>query len=282
MAGRKKKYIEPAKAGWMMTFADLVTLMFTFFVLLLSMAVIDERSKLVVLGSVNRHFGFEENSSFNPTESEHRTHLNEPGAMDLPQDELASLRNKVFDRNEDLDFQENKFVQILSINERVLFTQGGTELSPEGVDLLDTFLPYFQRIEHPLLIAGHTASRREEEGDSYTVSLNEKELDTTWLLSFKRATSIYKHLINRGVPADKIMVEAFGQFHPRYTNNTPEGRHKNRRVDIVLDKRNRAWIEKMEQMQKTGEIPKEAPIHYVGGFRFDLTMPGERTGGEDQ
>ena len=261
--------------AWLITFSDLMTLLLTFFVLLLSMAVIDERAKRVVLGSVSQAFGFGEQVA-NPLADDAGNKRHEPGSMEGHTDDLAALRDMVFDdTSKDLDFRENKYVQILSINDEVLFTPGTTALSQEGVLLLDRIVPYLQHMRHPLLVAGHTASRRDEERESYSVDLDGKGVDSTWPLSFDRALSVYRHLTERGISPGNLSLEAFGQYHARYTNNTPEGRSKNRRVDLVLDKRNREWIDKVEGLRQK---EPEQTEHYYKGFRFDLSMPG--SGGE--
>lgn len=274
MARRKKDAEEGGQPAWLVTFSDLMTLLLTFFVLLLSMAVIDERAKRVVLGSVTRAFGAGERI-FNPMASSTANTATEPGVMSGSPDDLAPLRDMVYDdTNKDLNFQENKYVQIFSINDRVLFRPGEARLSDRGVQLLDSILPYLQHIEYPLLVAGHTAVRRDEEGAAtYRVEENRSGADSTWAVSFHRALAVYKHLALRGVSTDRLSLEAFGQYHPRSTNNTAAGRQKNRRVDLVLDKRNLEWIKKVEALR---EAPAPAkPETYFKGFRFDLSIPGK-------
>jgi chemotaxis protein MotB len=270
MARRKKSGSDGGDPPWLITFSDLMTLLLTFFVLLLSMSVIDERSKLVVLGSVTKQFGIA-SSIFNPRSTQTKRSLREPGAMNLPQDDLAPLRDMLYeDVEKDLNFMENKYVQILSINDQVLFTPGSVTLSPRGIVLLDRLVPYLQHIAHPLLVAGHTAMRRDEES-SYAVNRQEGMPDSTWRLSFQRALSVYSHLKERGIDPGKLSLEAFGQFHPRYSNIAPESRQKNRRVDLVLDKRNLEWIRKVESLREPEAVKSE---HYYKGFRFDVTVPG--------
>lgn len=252
-----------------------MTLLLTFFVLLLSMAVIDERAKLMVIGSVSGSFG-EGERLFNPMGKRSDYSAREPGVMDLPERDLAPLRDMLYDDVEkDLKFMENKYVQILSINDQVLFSPGGTDLSPQGELLLDRLMPYLQQIGYPLLVAGHTAPRRDEEA-SYAVVLQPGVLDSTWALSHQRALAVYRHFLERGMDPGKLSLEAFGQFRPRYTNNTPEGRRKNRRVDLVLDRRNLEWIRKVESLR---EAAPAATDHFYKGFKFDLTMPGENPPG---
>jgi chemotaxis protein MotB len=273
MARRKDRGKTISDTLWLVTFTDMMTLLLTFFVLLLSMAVIDERARRVVLGAVSHGFGLKADIS-TPLSSGQSVSIVEPGPMDLSPRDLAALRDKIFDdASQDLDFQENKYVQILSINEQVLFQPGQTGLSAGGVLLLDRLLPYLQNLEHPLLVAGHAGPRRDEEGSGYLVNFSDQGMDGTWLLSFQRSSAVYRQLISRGIPPEKLIMEAFGQFHPRYANTTPEGRQKNRRVDLVLDKRNREWIRRIQAMQDTGEVSRQAPIHYYKGFKFDLSLP---------
>ena len=258
--------------AWLITFSDLMTLLLTFFVLLVSMAVIDERAKREVLGSVSRYFGFGETIR-NPTAPPGRLDLMEPGRMDLPQEDLEPLRDRVFDDStKDLSFQENKYVQIFSISDEVLFRPGGTELSEKGMTMLNRLMPYLQRIEYPLLVAGHAGLPRDEEGKRYNVTLDAAKLDATWLVSFRRAMSVYRYLTEQGIAPQRLSLEAFGQYHARFTNNTPEGRSKNRRVDLVLDRRNQEWIDKVEQQKQTQ--PPEITKYTFQGFHFDLQVPG--------
>ncbi len=269
MARRKKpKGGDGGDPAWLITFSDLMTLLLTFFVLLLSMAVIDERAKREVLGSVSRAFASGARV-FNPLTNSQENTAREPGVMQ--EKDMAPMRDMLFDDVEkDLNFQENKYVQIFSINDQVLFKQGSTILSEKGIELLDRILPYMQRMEYPLLVAGHTAARRDEENaEQYRVE-TKQEPDSTWALSFHRALAVYRHFIERGLNPAKLSLEAFGQYHPRYTNNTPEGRQKNRRVDLVLDKRNQEWAQKVEELRE--KDPPAAQMYYRG-FKFDLTLP---------
>ena len=272
MARKKKPRAGESDPAWLMTFTDLMTLLLTFFVLLISMTVIDERAKLVVLGSVSRVFGSGQDL-FNPlarVDPARRARI-EPGAMEGEPNDLDPIRDMLFDDvNKDLDFQQNRFVQIVSINDDVLFDPGGYTLRESGVAQLDRLLPYLQRINYPLLIAGHTSVPREEV-KNYAVVKEELGMDQTWLISFRRAHAVYSHLVYRGIDPHSLSLEAFGQFRPRFSNNTPEGRRRNRRVDLVLDRRNLEWIHKVEELRE--DVPVQQDTHFKG-FRFDLTVPG--------
>ncbi len=274
MARHKKQAVAGKNPVWLITYSDLMTLLMTFFVLLVSMSVIDERAKKTALGSVSRHFAFGRALTNLTSKTDAAGSFDAPGRMeDVPAEDLDPLRDMVFDEQEkDLDFQENRYVQIFSINADVLFEQGGFELTRRGRELLDKVVPYLQRVEYPLLVAGHTSARRDEEGDKYSPDFDPTHLDPTWLLSFRRSHAVYRHFTERGVLEKRLTLEAFGQFHPRFSNDTPDGRKKTRRVDLVLDKRNLAWIRRVEELRaREPEVPRE--YHYQG-FEFNLDMPG--------
>ena len=275
MAREKKERQPEGMPAWLITFSDLMTLLLTFFVLLVSMSVIDERYKLEVLGSVARQFGVGE-TFLNPTAPAGKLNVQEPGKMDLPAEDLELLRDKIFDDStKDLNFQENKYVQIFSINSEVLFREGATQLSDKGITLLDKLVPYLLEIPYPLMVAGHTTTLRDEESQNYVVSFNKLVLDASWMLSLRRAMAVYSHFSLRGMSPARLSMEGFGQFRPKASNNTPEGRAANRRVDLVLDKRNLEWAKKVDRLRENA--PPEQTDLYFKGFRFDLTMPGQNT-----
>ena len=282
MAKRKKKQEEGGGASWLITFSDMMTLMLTFFVLLVSMAVTDERRKLIVLTSVTGAFG-EGQGNLNPASKENTQQIVDPGPMDLNTNDLSPLKDLLWeDEQEDLNFQENQYVQIFSISEDVLFEPGTTQLSRRGMVLLNRIMPWLMRIKHPLLLAGHTSALRDEAGVDYEVSFSrDKELSPTWNISFMRVMSIYSYLKRRGIPSDNMMVEAFANYHPRWSDNTPKGRKKNRRVDIVLDKRNMQWIKKLEKL--THEAPAKKQQFDFKDFKFNLKVRegGAQLSGED-
>lgn len=256
--GRKEKVEEPeGQPAWLVTFSDMMTLMLTFFVLLVSMSVMDERRKLVVLGSIIGTFGVGKQGFDALSQKDLKTTV-EPGPMELDINDLEPLREMIWeDISEDLNFSENKFVQVFSIPDDVLFEPGQAEIKPEGKAILESALPVLLQVETPLLLAGHTSTLREEEGYEYRVEDLDQPMDSSWKLSFYRVMAVYRFLLDAGVSTDMLRVEAFGRFHPRFSDTTAKGRRKNRRVDIILDKRNARWQEQLEYMQKPSGPPQE-------------------------
>ncbi|MDR0827873.1 MAG: OmpA family protein [Desulfovibrio sp.] len=283
----------PAATGqslWLLTYSDLVTLIFTFFVLFIAASSIDEKAKIAAVNSLSTSFASGKNSA-----QEHRpltpspprpggeTQANNSIARNPEspfqnnavagniENDLSPARSLIFEENGvDLDFQENKHLQVLSVGADALFRPGSSALSTDGITLLDKVLPYLRDLEYPLLVAGHASPRRDEEGKNYTVDIENRDMDSTWSLSFQRALAVYRRLTERGIDPGRLSLEAFGSFHPRFSDNTPEGRRKNRRVDLVLDKRNLEWIKKIDALKNREGTRTEM---YYNGFKFDLSLP---------
>ncbi|BCS89367.1 OmpA/MotB family protein [Pseudodesulfovibrio sediminis] len=271
MAKKKKKLDCEEIPPWMVTFADVMTLMLTFFILLVSMSTVDQRRKLVALGSIIGTFGFND-SSYDTFSKNDTKKTVEPGPIDSGDLEpLQSLKWENVD--DDIDFRSNRFVQILSINASLLFEPDGSTLSLEGIATLDKFLPLLSQVKYPLLLAGHTADLRDELGLNYQPGDDSANPDLSWKLSLNRSLAIYQYLIQNGMNPAMLKVEAFGKFRPHYPQLKPEDRRRNRRVDIVLDKRSSQLADRIIQPTATEEDRKETMD--VDGFEFDVTTPPE-------
>lgn len=271
MADEVKKLDCDEIPPWMITFADVMTLMLTFFILLVSMSTTDARRKLVALGSIIGTFGFNE-ASYEVFSKVDTRRTVEPGPIDSGDLEpLQSLKWENVDA--DIDFRSNKFVQILTINANLLFGQSGSTLSAEGLATLDSFLPLLLQVQYPLLLAGHTSELRDELGINYKTGDDSENPDLSWKLSLNRTLAIYQYLLDNGMPPDMLRVEAFGKYSPHYTQSTKDGRRRNRRVDIVLDKRSLQLGEQITAILPTEE--KRIDTVDVDGFEFDVSTPAE-------
>ncbi len=266
MARKKKKVKCEEMAPWLITFTDVMTLMLTFFVLLVSMAKVDERRKLVVLGSIIGTFGFHDQSYRVFTRHDTRRTV-EPGPIDSG--DLMPLKPLMWDYAEqDLDFRSSRFVQVLSVNAELLFTPGGSTISPGGERFLRTLLPTIQGLDYPLLLAGHTSELRDELGMGYNPGDADKIPDLSWKISLNRSLAVYRWLMDNGVNSEKLKLEGFGKFKPHWPQNTAATRAKNRRVDFVLDKRSSIERDRIEDTRDTE--PQAPGTVDVNGFLFDV------------
>ncbi len=83
-----------------------------------------------------------------------------------------------------------------------------------------------------------------------------------------RGFGVYRYLLQAGIPRERLSQEAFGQYHPRFRDISPSGRLMNRRVDIVLDKRNTPEILNIEQAREKPVAPPKSFL--FRNFLFEL------------
>lgn len=269
---RKKKESDGGDdtPAWLITFSDLMTLLLTFFVLLLSMAtMINERKRKIVLASISSAFGIG-TKGLNILADDPSVITWEPGPFE-DIDDLQFLKPLLWeDICKDVDLRTSEFVQVVSIKSDVLFDSGQVRLNEKGEKLLKFLAPLLARVSYPMRLSGHTSNLRDELGDEYNERRKIPLRDPSWEISMERTLAVYRFLITNGVKPEMLRMEAFGRFLPVASTATPEGRMQNRRVEILLDKRNSEWFFR-EKEKLGGEKPKkqEDTFEYKG-FSFDL------------
>lgn len=138
-------------------------------------------------------------------------------AGELEDDLKLKLGQDILD---DVDIRESDEGLVLSLN-KLHFVPDQAVLLKEDVPLLDTIAVYLKSIEgRTFLIKGHTAD----------VGTKESQFQ----LSIERAEAIAGELVKRGIPEDRLLYMGLGGTRPAASNDTEEGRAKNRRVEIVI------------------------------------------------
>lgn len=105
------------------------------------------------------------------------------------------------------------------------FDSGSDQLRPEGQELLDSLAEDLMSLTNQVRIEGHTDS----------VPIQTSRFPSNWELSTARATAIVAYLVQQfHFTPEKLSAAGYGEFRPIDTNDTPDGRARNRRVDIVV------------------------------------------------
>ena len=117
----------------------------------------------------------------------------------------------------------------VTMADEILFPEGGWEVGPHGIEVLNKLSPSLQGLNGKrILVQSFT--------DNLPVSATVRaRFPTNWELSAERATNVVRHLQTLGIDPSTLVAEAFGQYHPIASNETPEGRRKNRRINIVIE-----------------------------------------------
>lgn len=223
----------PCKEGapaYMATFADLMSLLLTFFVLLISMASFEPTKFQMTAQSLQGAFGVME--SF-PTVAV-MPHVQIPKHSGDEQKKKQSLQDakkieevletKQLDDAVKVDVTEEGIAIKLKDGS---FASGSADLQKQGDVIIEEISKVLKQNEGlKIRVEGHTDD----------VPLNGGKFGSNWELSSMRALSVVKTLAkNTGISPEHMSAVGFGEFRPQVPNTTSENRAKNRRIEIFVD-----------------------------------------------
>lgn len=224
MARKKKKGDEIKTDGWMDTFADTMTLLLTFFILLYSISAVDsEKLKELSQALQNSLTG---NSSVEELQNidDLKVEIEEGSKYE----DLAAKLNEIIEKNsltEQIKIREEDRGIVLQVDESILFDSGKAEIKETSIPVLDTISKIIEETTNEIVAEGNTDD----------VPVNNAQYKSNWELSTERALSIVRYLIeNKNINPNRISLKGYGEFNPIVPNDSDENRAKNRRVDILV------------------------------------------------
>ena len=224
--GKRKKNNEegPVKDFGMVISVSLFLILLTFFILLNSIAVQDDKKTRIAIGSLAGSFG-----SLKGGLSTMKTGSSTMPALPPVAAQGSSLEKLITgmggEINEQADLKTEKSGEILTIGEKALFHQNRHTLKPGSIVLLKKLGDFINQGEYPVEIVGHTDN----------LDAEEKGYRSNWELSSLMAVQIQKYFIEEcKVRPDRITACGYGSERPVVSNDTPESMEKNRRVEIIF------------------------------------------------
>ena len=256
----------PSASGstWLNTYADMVTLLLTFFVVLLSMSSTDEA----------KFNAFIESFSTSPKET--IDIISGKSDVDMEMEEPGSLDELYFDLKEYIEENEQEdFVEIYKIDDVVYIRfSSAMFFKPDQYVLLDGSIP-------TLDFVGAGLKERQEDIRMINVLGFTATVDngSYWMLSAERAAAVAIHFnYESGLDSSKITVLGYGNQYPVAENDTEEGRKKNRRVELVV-----VGNESAEGFDITDALGQfyNKDTYPVEGSGADAYLPGNSGGAEE-
>ena len=231
---RNAKKDEPSNDGgipaWMTTYSDLMTLMLSFFVILVSFATFEQGRIVKLVGSFAGAFKILPGGY----KTDPGDQVLEPGKEMIqtyraPGDIFTKMKGVVEKSGAagGMGFSQTSKGFEVSIADYLLFglEPGKAEIVPEMESFLDEMIEVMRRESYLIQIEGHT--------DDYPVA--SKQFPSSWELSTERAVTILRYFVEKGgISPLRLSAAGFGKYHPLVPNETPEDRARNRRVVITL------------------------------------------------
>jgi chemotaxis protein MotB len=112
----------------------------------------------------------------------------------------------------------------LEVNDKILFDPASAKLKPDGILVLDSLAHWLKLQAGQVDVEGHTDNS----------PINNLKFDSNWELSTARASTVTRYLIGQGLAPERVKAIGLADTQPRTGNDTPDGRARNRRVSLVL------------------------------------------------
>ena len=236
---RHKKHEEHIDESWLIPYADILTLLLAVFVILFASSTVDQE-KLDKMSQVFSSI-FESGSGVMdyaaPVESsDAQSDDLKKNSYEQDQEQLAEAQGRVEELiavNElenQLETQMTSEGLLITIRDSVLFASGSANINAEYAGVaneLSEILAF--NPARNVVITGHTDN----------VPMNTSEFESNWELSVLRAVNFLKIIVDSNPSLDSkyFSVKGFGEFSPIASNDTAEGRAKNRRVEVLVQPR---------------------------------------------
>lgn len=223
--------------AWMITFADLSTLLLTFFVLLVAMSTMDDKTLKTMFHNFNAHYGMmnfnEYVENFRPKEILIQG-LHEDLKDSLIVRKAEDSSEEIVSANEETSLEKlgNSLVVEnfkggfkLVFGHRLLFPSGGAEIREEMKPVLKRIGSFLRNSDYQVYIDGHTDS----------VPIRDAQYPSNEELSLARAFNLMEYLVKqeKALPVSMALA-GYGEVRPVDSNQTPAGRARNRRVEMIF------------------------------------------------
>lgn len=226
--------------AWVVTFADLVTLLMVFFILLFAMGTIEEKKWRQIKESLRHALGVEtipeagvrEGLEVLKSELDESTVIavDEVGAMVAKEVEqiISEVEEFVF-KNElagQVQVASDERGAVITIADVVLFSPGQARMTPQGVEIIQQTFRLLNQFRYKVKIEGHTDD----------TPIHSERFPSNWELSASRAAEVARMFVESGFHAEDLTIEGFAQYRPKVPNDSPANRAANRRIEIVYQR----------------------------------------------
>ncbi len=224
---------EESEERWLITYADMITLLMAFFIMMYAMSRVDQDKFAALATSVRIEFtgtGLPSGPDVTLVNQGIATSL---GIVNGTRFGLRNNVEKLFDKTIK-DPEMRKHVQVLEaddnlvirlLDDDVLFPSGSARLTEKNRRLVAQVATVLHILPYRICIEGHTDS----------VPINTDAFPSNWELSIRRATNVAIYLIRRhNLSPDRISAAGYADTKPVAPNDTPHNRRKNRRIDMVI------------------------------------------------
>lgn len=254
MARKRREEEDENTDRWLISYADFITLLFAFFVVMYAMSSVNDGKFRVLSDTMVAAFKTPPKSTEPIQIGEQRKTLKPiEGFLEKPEiikivpeiikkeNETRTIAKKLkksfqslIDKNL-IKVTEHRLWVEVELSDRVLFISGESELQPAAFAVLQKLADALKKIPNHVDVEGHTDN----------LPIRNNMYRSNWELSAMRAASVVHLLTLKGVQPQRLSAIGYGEYRPIEDNSTSKGRQRNRRVSLIIlaDKNARKMLE---------------------------------------
>jgi len=227
---------------WLVSYADFITLLFAFFVVMYSISSINQGKYKILSETLTGVFNQPDRAVRPIPIGEERPRTQQPDqSLNEPMDEgqaqgnpdtleqIASNMREAFGeliKSDQVSVRGNEFWIEITLNSSLLFPSGDAIPNDTAFTIIEKVARILAPYRNPVHVEGFTDN----------VPIHNSQYPTNWELSAARAASIVRMLAQDGLDAGRLAAVGYGEFQPVADNATAEGRARNRRVVLVISR----------------------------------------------
>ncbi|MBI4383093.1 MAG: flagellar motor protein MotB [Nitrospinae bacterium] len=226
---------------WVVTFADMMTLIMVFFILMFAMGKIEAEKFKQLSHSLKSALGVEQTPDAGTRQGldvikeavldEKTVHaVDEVGSMVTKEiEEISSEVEEFVYKNKlsgQVEVHSDERGAVITVSDVVLFPLGQARMTLEGAKVLKQIFDLLKQFNYEVKIEGHTDN----------TPIKTERFPSNWELSASRASDVARMLVEAGFPPEKLSVEGFAQYRPKVSNDSFANRALNRRIEIVYQR----------------------------------------------
>lgn len=194
---------------WLIVLADMMTNLMLFFLVMYALSQQAPKAR----EEMARAFNAKDVVDVKPSPADERA------ALDFKEQQAAARLKEMF---ADTTLTENMIR--VRLQDKILFPSALSTLSPEADEPIMKLARVLKELPNTVVIEGHTDD----------VRLTKSAYRSNWELSVSRSNSVIELLVSDGVPPERLVAAGYGEHRPVASNDAPEGRARNRRVEILI------------------------------------------------
>jgi chemotaxis protein MotB len=225
--GSGEKLESAGMMRWLLTYADMITLLLALFIILFSISTINKVKYQALVHDISGGFNndYAINNPPNGGQTGDKTGKSGDANLQKIQQKIQSyVKQQHLEQNVQTRIDRRGLV-ITILSDKAQYDSGSADLKPFLLPLLD-------QLKAPL---AKTRNDIRVEGNTDNVPIATSEFASNWDLSAARATGVTRYLIDHdAIPPTRISLAGYAEYRPAHPNDTETGRQLNRRVDIVI------------------------------------------------